>query len=104
MDEDASLPPEKLLEYFFLEDNLASFMPGCLLDDDMINILEGDFYSDLSNDSLIDSKNTDENIDTYDKLFINFSKLEVRPTFDQVVQIISAVHEILGIGGDDGEV
>jgi hypothetical protein len=104
MDEDANLPPEKLLEYFFLEDNLASFTPGCLLDEDMINILEGDFYSNLSNDSHLNFKNTDESTDICDKLFINFTRLEVRPTLDQIVQIISAVREILGIVGDDGEV
>jgi hypothetical protein len=100
MDEDAKIPPEKLLEFFFLDESLNSFKPGCLSEEGMINFLEGAFYSDLSNDSYIDFENTDENTDICDKLFIDFSKYEVSPTFAQIVQIIWAIREILDIGGD----
>jgi hypothetical protein len=97
MDEDISLPPEKSLECFFLDEGLSLFRPGCLREQGIADILEGALHADLSNISSLEF----DDIDMYDKLFIDFSGLEVRPTFDQVVHIISAVREVLGIGGDD---
>jgi|LakMenEpi03Aug12_release.lakeMendotaPanAssembly.Ray.scaffolds.fasta_scaffold84395_5 hypothetical protein len=102
MDEDANLPPEKLLESFFLEEGFSSFKSWCRSDQVIIDFSEILFNDNPSNTPSFAFAN--DNTDVWDKLLINFSGLKVRPTFDQVVQILSAVQEILDIGGDDREV